>query len=88
MKLNGGEELGAEKQLEEAAEEGEEVVADEKVWKEINPVEFQTKDVQFVLCMNTLGQDREFTQEEVDFALKTAKLYRDEWVKIEEGNLK
>lgn len=63
----------------EAAEEGEDYVPDEKVWKEILPAEFQTKDVQFVVCLNTLGQDREFTAEEVKFALETVKLYRDEW---------
>ena len=72
----------------EAAEEGEEFVPDEKVWKEILPADFQTKDVQLVICLNTLGQDREFTADEVKFALETAKLYRDEWVKIENANLK
>ena len=37
--------------------------------------------------MNTLGQDREFTQEEIRFALDTSKLYRDEWERIEKANL-
>lgn len=61
---------------------------EERTWKEIEPADFQTHDVQFVVCMNTLGQDREFTDEQVKFALNTVKMYRDEWVKIENENLK
>ena len=38
--------------------------------------------------MNTLGQDREFTKEEVKFALDTVTLYKDQWEKIEDQNLK
>ena len=34
--------------------------------------------------MNTLGQDREFTKEEVKFALDTVTLYKDQWEKIED----
>jgi len=41
-----------------------------------------------VICLNTLGQDRTFTDEEVKFALNTAKMYRDEWIRIENENLK
>ena len=40
------------------------------------------------MCINTLGQDREFTADEVKFALQTAKTYREEWQRIENDNLK
>ena len=30
-------------------------------WDEIKPEPFKTKKIQFVVCLNTLGQDREFT---------------------------
>ena len=39
------------------------------------------------MCLNTLGQDREFTADETRFALDTAKFYRDEWERIEKENL-
>lgn len=57
-------------------------------WPEIKPKPFTTQKVQYVVCLNTLGQDREFTKEEIDFALATTKLYRDEWERIETANLK
>lgn len=38
--------------------------------------------------MNTLGQDREFTEEQVKFALDSVKMYREEWERIENENLK
>lgn len=37
--------------------------------------------------MNTLGQDREFTEDEKLFALRTVQFYRDTWEKLEEKNL-
>ena len=41
-----------------------------------------------MVCLNTLGQDREFTEEQVQHALNTVRMYRDEWEKIENQNLK
>jgi hypothetical protein len=34
-----------------------------------------------------MGQDRCFTQEEIDFALRTVKNYRDIWAELEVQNL-
>ena len=34
-----------------------------------------------------MGQDREFTPDEVEYALKTVQFYRDEWERIEKENL-
>ena len=37
--------------------------------------------------MNTMGQDREFTEEEKLFALRTVRDYRDRWEQVERDNL-
>ena len=47
-----------------------------------------TQKVSYVVCLNTLGQDRQFTEEEIKFALDTTKYYRDEWQNIEQKNLR
>ena len=44
--------------------------------------------VQLVVCLNTMGQDREFTADEKKFALQTVKQYRDIWEAREKENLK
>ena len=61
---------------------------DEGSWPEIVSKPFSTSKVQYVVCLNTLGQDREFTAEQISFALDTVKLYRDEWERIETENLR
>ena len=65
-----------------------EYVRDEGTWPEIKPKAYTTQKVKYVVCLNTMGQDREFSPEEVRFALDTAKFYRDEWERIEKANLK
>ena len=53
---------------------------EEKEWPEPKPYpDFETKKVTFVVCLNTLGQDRCFAQDEVEIALKAVKHYRDSW---------
>jgi hypothetical protein len=51
--------------------------ATSRQWKEIKPKPFRTQKVSFVVCLNTMGQDREFTPEEVKFALRTVRDYAD-----------
>lgn len=34
-----------------------------------------------------MGQDREFTDDEIKFALRTVRQYRDKWEEIEKKNL-
>ena len=34
-----------------------------------------------------MGQDREYSAEEVEYALETVKFYRDEWERTEKENL-
>jgi hypothetical protein len=62
-----------EKDRKEECEANEnEYVRDDGNWPEIKPKPFTTNKVQYVICLNTLGQDREFTPEEIRFALDTA----------------
>jgi len=60
-----------------------EYVKDDGTWPDVRPKPFTTQKVQYVVCLNTLGQDREFTKDEIRYALDTTKLYRDEWERIE-----
>jgi hypothetical protein len=62
-------------------------LASSRKWDEIKPKAFRTQTVSFVVCMNTLGQDREFTQEEVKFAQRTVRDFAAQWEKIERANL-
>ena len=78
------EEQQLEKQEAASQGSGKSFHKEEKEWPEINPGDFQTENIQFVVCLNTLGQDREFTKEEVKFALDTVTLYKDQWEKIED----
>lgn len=41
----------------------------------------------YIIGMNTMGQDREFTEEEIQFALKTVKFYKEKWEEKEKINL-
>ena len=80
---DGQEEIRIEKQ-----EAGEKYVAEEKNWPEYNYKAFKTQKVQYVVCLNTLGQDRCFTQEMKEKILEIVKNYRDTWEKLEVANLK
>ena len=40
------------------------------------------------MCLNTLGQDRAFSQDEINFALKAVKHYRDTWEQLDQNNLR
>ncbi len=56
-------------------------------WEDIKPKPFKTRKIQFVVCLNTLGQDREFTQEEMLFAQRTVRDFSKAWENIEHKNL-
>jgi len=73
---------------EECEANDQEYVRDEGNWPKIKPKPFTTQKVQYVVCLNTLGQDREFTAEEIQYALDTVKLYRNEWERIETDNMR
>ena len=53
----------------------------------IEPKSFKTQKITFVVCLNTLGQDRTFSEEQKKFALDMVKTYTAEWARIENDNL-
>ena len=69
---------------EPAASDG---VASSRQWDQIKPKPFKSKKVQFVVCLNTLGQDREFTSDQIKFAQRTVRDFASQWEKIEHHNL-
>ena len=40
---------------------------------------FKTFKEEFIICLDTLGQDRRFTDEEKRFALETIQAYKEVW---------
>ena len=72
----------------EKLQAGEFYEIDEKEWPTYNYAKFKTKKEQFVVCLNTLGQDRDFTDDEKRFALKTVQHFKETWEQIEEENLR
>jgi hypothetical protein len=75
------------KEQKEQDEEASEYKPEERDWPTIEAAGYIKKKVQFVVCMNTCGQDRQFTEDEKKFALRTVQFYRDRWEKLEEENL-
>ena len=71
----------------EKLEAGEEFEPEDREWTPHSFSPFRTTKVQFVLCLNTMGQDREFTAEEKACALKCVKHYQDSWEAREKKNL-
>lgn len=47
----------------------------------------ETKDVKYVVCLDTLGQDTEFTAEQKRFTLNTIRKFRESWERSEERAL-
>ena len=64
---------------EQAIANGTEFVPEEREWPEINTEPFQTQDEKYVVCLDAMGQDREFTIEEKRFALQTVEDYIRIW---------
>lgn len=69
------------------AAEGEAFKSEEKVWEEIKTQPFKSRPIKFVVCLNTMGQDRELTAEQKTYALKTVQFFRDTWEATEIKNL-
>lgn len=62
-----------EKIKEEKEKTGESFVAEVRTWPTKNEKPFLTKWRKYVVCLDTLGQDRGFTDAERRFALETIK---------------
>ena len=56
-------------------------------WDTIELPGIQTELKKFVLCMDTMGQDRQFTKEEKAFALKAVFRFRQHWETFEKAKL-
>lgn len=69
------EELEREKEEKEATGEvnKEAEPEPEPKWEDFKEDKYQTKEINYFICMDTLGQDREFTEKEQEFAKEIAK---------------
>ena len=47
----------------------------------------QTQQIRFVVCLDSMGQDREFTLSQKNFALNAVYKYRQYWEQFEEARL-
>jgi len=54
-----------------------------KVWEVIAEKPFDVEQEQYVVCLDTMGQDREFTDEQRRFALTTVRNFKDIWERTE-----
>jgi len=72
-----------ERTREEKEKLGELFEPEERQWDEIQPRPLETVKECFVVCLDTLGQDRELSPEERRFALQTVKSFREIWEKTE-----
>lgn len=79
-----------EKVLEDKEREGEEYKEPEeaKEWPEIKEQPYETQEIKYVICMDTMGQDRPFSDTQREFVLDNVQNYSDTWTKIEKDNLK
>jgi hypothetical protein len=79
--------IKAKEEWEEANKrvEGQEPNPDEeeKVWEVIEEEPFATFEEKFVVSVDTLGQDRQISQQEKLFILKTIKRFKELWEQIE-----
>jgi len=60
---------------------------EEKEWPQIDLPPIQTTNKRFVVCIDSMGQDRVFTDEEKTFILETVHKYRTHWEIFENDKL-
>ena len=58
-----------------------------KEWPPVEPAPFLTRKISYCVCLNTMGQDRKYSEEEKLAALRTVQEYRDRWEALEKENL-
>ena len=76
-----------EKIRDEKERAGEVYVPEPKEWDKLEEKPFITKKKSYVVCLDTLGQDREFTDDQRRFVLETIKNFRAIWEEKERQNL-
>lgn len=58
-----------------------------KEWEEIKERPFDVEIEEYVVCIDTLGQDRELTEDQRRFALETVLNFKNIWERTEIENL-
>ena len=80
------------KELEESGSgkdgEGEEGEGEERQWEEIKEKDYLSTEQKYVVCIDTMGQDRSLTQEQIRFAIEVVKNYSENWQETEKDNLR
>jgi len=61
------------------AEEGEEDYLEPPQLEEEKEPEYLSKEISYVVCLDSLGQDREFTEDQKKFVIDTIKQYKEVW---------
>lgn len=72
---------------EEKQRNGEPYEGDDKQWPELKAAPYQTTEKKFIICIDTLGQDRGLTEKEKAFSLETAIQFQEAWEKFEQEKL-
>ena len=75
------------RQREEREKVGEQYEAEPREWEPIEEKPFDTVEEQYVICFDTLGQDREIDEEQRRFALDTVRNFKRIWEETEYENL-
>jgi hypothetical protein len=66
---------------------GEKFYPEDKEWEDIKTNSFMTSDEKFVLCIDTLGQDRKLSDEQRKFCLETTLKFIKTWEQSETSQL-
>lgn len=71
----------------EAEANGTDFVPEERTWEEIVLPPIETVNKKFVICLDTMGQDRIFSDKERQFILETIHKFRCNWENFEKEKL-
>ncbi|CDW73780.1 UNKNOWN [Stylonychia lemnae] len=72
---------------EDREKQGDVYEPEPKEWDEIKEKPFDVFEEQYVVCIDSLGQDRQFSDEQRRFALETVLNFKNIWEKTEYENL-
>ena len=76
------------KRKEEAEKNEQEYEEEHKEWEVIKEKEFITTPVEFVVWLDTMGQDRKYAQSEIDLSLKAIANFVQKWEEQERRSLR
>ena len=77
----------AAEERKEKEEAGEQYHEQERDYPVFETSKFKTQKEQFCVSLNTMGQDRQFTEDEIKFVLDTLKHFKAVWEDVESKNL-